>query len=182
MTIHIIGTGDTAEKWNGIGPSIGVNDAYKFGHPLSFLILVNTPNQFQHSRLEIIKKTVCKEVYTNSPTLWSKFFGNIHELYTRKWSGGDKLSRNYIYHSRTSPFVGLSLAHSWGFNNLVMWGVDMMTHHKFGKGTSGHFQEVKQYLSFIHTLKQHGTKVSIGCRGTVFDDHLPVWDKEKVSV
>jgi hypothetical protein len=181
MTIHIIGTGETAKKWDGSGPSIGVNDCAKWGYPVNYLLLLNQPHQFQSSRLETIISTKAGQVYTNVPSSWEKYFQHVNQVYFRSWSSGSKVSKNTLYHSKTSPFVGISLAYSWGFNKIVLWGVDFVNHHRYGKDQSGHVQEMMRYMSFIKALKDQ-VKVFIGSKGTAFDDHLPVWSKELLSV
>jgi hypothetical protein len=181
MTIHIIASGETGAKWDGIGPSIGVNDAAKWGYGLDYLLLLNSPGQFQQSRLETILKTKVKKVYTNLEPVWKKHFDNTHKIHLRKWSVGEKISPNYIYHSHTSPFVGISLAYSWGFNKIVLWGVDLMTHRHFGIGQNKHFPEVNKFRTFALALKEKGVRVFIGSRGTAMDEFLPVWDKESIN-
>lgn len=182
MTIHIIASGESGSKWNGEGPSIGVNDSWKWGHPTDYLLLLNFPNQFQSSRLDTILQSKPKKVYSNVPSSWTRHFDNVVDLKLRRWSSTSKLSKNYIFHSNTSPFVGISLAYSWGFNHIVLWGVDMITHHRYGKGQSGFFQEFDKYRTFINALKNQGVQVHLGATGTALDHILPVWNKEKLTV
>lgn len=182
MTIHVVASGETGSKWDGIGPSIGCNDAAKWGHKLDFLLLLNGPNQFQYSRLETIIKSTPKKVYTNMPSVWEKYFPNCNRVFLRRWSAGDKLNPNYTYHSGTSPFVAISLAYSWGFNKIVLWGVDLVNHERFGIGKTKHFQELQKFRTFAQALKEKDVKVFIGSRGTAMDSFLPVWDKESVNV
>lgn len=180
MTIHIIASGETAGKWDGIGPSIGVNDAWKWGYPTDYLILLNIPGQFQPSRLEVIKSSKPRKLYTNVPASWKNHFDHIETITPlRRWSAGEPVKQSIIYHSKTSPFVAISLAYSWGFNQVVLWGVDMVTHQRYGHGQSGHVQEMMKYQTYIKALKDKGVRVVIGSRGTAFDNILPVWDKEK---
>jgi hypothetical protein len=180
MTMHIIACGDTGEKWDGQGPSIGVNDAWRWGHPTDYLILLNSPHQFQSSRLETIKASKPKKVYTNLPSQWSPYFDQVNQISPlRRWSSGEPVKKSIYYHSNTSPFVALSLAFTWGFTEAVMWGVDMITHQRYGKQGSGHVQEMLKYQSYINALKNHGMTVFIGSKGTAFDNILQVWEKEK---
>jgi hypothetical protein len=182
MTIHLIASGETGSKWPGIGPSIGCNDSGKWGHPIDFLLLLNRPSQFPPSRLETIIRTKPKKVYTNMPYAWNKYFENIHELIPlTRWTRDKKARKGTYYHSNTSPFVGLSMAQTWGFNNVVMWGVDLITHHKYGKEGKGHIQEMLRFDSYIKALQADGMKIFIGSRGTAFDNLLPVWDKNLIN-
>jgi hypothetical protein len=182
MTIHIIGSGETGSKWSGIGPSIGCNDSFKWGHPIDFLLLLNRPSQFQESRREVILSTKPKKVYTNMPYVWEKYFKDVHELSPlRRWSSGSPVKKGIYYHSSTSPFVGLSMAYNFGFNNVVMWGVDLITHQKYGRGQDGHIREMLKFNSFIKAIQAQGMKVYIGSKGTAFDSILPVWDKQLIN-
>lgn len=183
MTIHIIASGDTGAKWPGTGPSIGVNDAWKWEHPTDYLVLLNLPSQFQQSRLEVIKNSQPKKVFTNTPSPWDKYFENTHMISPlRRWSKGEPVKKSIIYHSNTSPFVAISLAYSWGFNKIVLWGVDMVTHHRYGKGQAAHVQEMLKYQSYLQAIKLHGVDVFLGSKGTAFDHILPVWNRHKVTV
>src|SRR5690606_21079836 len=113
-TIHIIACGDTGAHWDGSGPSIGVNDCWKWGNPVDFLVLLNTPGQFQPSRLEVIKASKPKKLFTNLPSQWSPYFDTIEQIGLRRWSSGDPFKRGTLYHASTSPMVAISLAAMWG--------------------------------------------------------------------
>lgn len=185
MTIHIIACGETGSKWDGEGPSIGVNDCYKWGHSVDYLVLVNAPGQFQGSRLEMIGNTPFRKLYTNMPQTWSSYFETkgvvmkVEKLFLSRWSKGNKLNKNNVYHGMTSPFVAVSLAHHWGFNKIVMWGVDLVNHHRYGKKAPGHVSEMMRFKSFFHELHKAGTQVYLGSLGTAFDNLLPVFNKER---
>jgi len=179
MTIHVVASGSSASHWKGQSPSIAVNDAAKWGYPVDYLILVNTPSQFQFSRLEDIKATQCKKVYTNSPFAWKQYFGDkVHQLYMNRWSPSDGVKKNKIYHSSTSPFVAISLAYSWDFTKIILWGVDFMNHPSYGKGTSKHTAEMLRYQAFFKALEKEGVKVYLGATGSVFENIIPIWNPE----
>jgi hypothetical protein len=180
VPIHIIACGDTGKHWDGSGPSIGVNDCEKWGHKVDYLILLNSPGQFQASRLETIKASKPHKVYTNMPSQWSAYFDQVNLIAPlRRWGKGEPIRNGVYYHSNTSPFVALSMAYSWQFKQIVLWGVDLVTHHRYGKDGSGHVQEMMKFQSYFHALKSHGVEVFIGAKGTAFDNILPVWEKEK---
>jgi hypothetical protein len=183
MILHIIATGETASQWDGLGPSIGVNDCYKWGHKVDNLLLLNHPNQFQPSRLETILKTKCDKVYTNVFYSWERHFKNLHTVSPlRRWSSGSPLKGSVFYHASTSPIVALSMGYNWGHSHLIMWGVDMMNHHKYGTDQPGHVREMRAYHSFITALKNKGVQVYIGAKGTAFDNMLPVWEPKNILV
>jgi hypothetical protein len=176
MTYHVIACGQTAQHWNGEGPSIGVNDAAKWGHPLDNLILVNAPNQFQSSRLDVILKTKSK-IWSSMPEFWDMHFSNIHRMTLRKWTTGEKAKRGsgIIHHSNTSPFVALSMAYDMGASKIVLWGVDLINHPNYGKNTKSHINEMMKFASYINAIKAEGVEVFIGENGTAFDNLLPTF-------
>lgn len=182
MTIHVISCGESGAKWHGQGPSIGVNDCAKWGYPIDYLVLLNLPSQFQYSRFETIKETKPRKVLTNTPNAWAKYFENVQQIPLSKWSSTTKLMNSVTYHSNTSPFVAISLAHQWGFKKIVLWGVDFITHPRYGKQGTGHVREMIKYVSFIKALNSSGTNVYLGSLGTALDNHLQVWNSEKVAI
>jgi len=180
MTIHIIGLGSSAQHWNGEGPSIGVNDSNRWGHNLNYLLLLNSPNQFEANRFEIIRNTQVQKVYTCYPNQWKAVMSvPVVEFVSRQWAHSNrlqKISTNYLYHSKTSPFAAISLAFSWGFKNIVLWGVDMVDHQTYKPG-NGFFQnEYTSYKTFCQSLKEKGCEVFLGCEGSNLK-FLPVWQK-----
>ena len=182
MTINIIACGKSAENWDGSGISIGCNDAFKFGHSLNYLLLLNSPSQFEHSRLEIIKNTQVQKVYTCYPNQWRTLLGsNIHEFISRQWSHSNRLqkvSTNYLYHSKTSPFAAISLAFSWGFKKIILWGVDMIDHPTYRPGNGAFQSEYASYKTFIQSLNAAGCEVILGSEGSNLN-FLPIWDRQQ---
>lgn len=179
MTIHIIGLGETAKHWDGSGPSIGCNDAAMWGHELNYLVLLNTPNQFAPERMEYIKNTKAK-VYADHPNQWNKYFDNVHEFNSRQWSPSNKLekiSKNYLYHSKTSPFAAISLAYSWGFTNIILWGVDFKDHKIYKPGNDSFLNEFTAYKTFWQALQKAGVNLYLGHEGSNLN-FLPIWQAQ----
>lgn len=188
MTFHCVASGETGAKWSGQGPSVGCNDVAKWGYPVDYLVLLNTPSQFQHSRLDDIKKTRFETLYTTIPSVWRNCYCNhftqaliivvktkIEELFIRKWSPSTKLSKNYVYHSKTSPLVAMSLAYNMGATEIVLWGVDFKTHHRYREGQQYFFGEMRQYQTFIQALEKAGVKVYLGAEGSTLQNIVPIW-------
>lgn len=180
MTINIVALGETAKHWDGSGPSIGVNDASRWGHDLNYLVLLNGPAQFTPERLEHIKNTNCSKVYADWPTHWEKHFpGKVHEFNSRQWSPSnrlEKLSKNYLYHSKTSPFGAISLAYSWGFTEIILWGVDFKDHKHYRPGDDRFINEFTAYKTFCLALQKVGVNVYLGHEGSNLN-FLPIWQK-----
>jgi hypothetical protein len=176
MTYHIVACGQTAQHWNGEGLSIGVNDAEKWGYFLNNLVIVNAPNQFQDSRLKTIQRSRPGKVWSNMPEFWDRHFKNIERLHLLRWTKGEKIRQGVIHHSSTSPFVAVSLAYNLGAKQIVLWGVDLINHPNYGKGTRKHISEMLLWDSYIYALKAEGVQIFIGARGTSFDALIPLWN------
>ncbi len=116
---------------------IGVNDAWKFGKQIDELCLINRPRHFQMpalysecSRLDVIKETKIKR-FTTLTTLvreWSEYFpleiiNTIGVTRYRK-----SVTPGQIYHTENSPFSAMSLAVNYGYDEIVLWGVDFIDH------------------------------------------------------
>jgi len=180
MKCNVIACGASSKHVDGIGPSIMVNDGLKCGHQPDYLMLLNTPNQFTHDRLNTIKATNPKKVYTTFPNGWNRLFPNheVVQLNLRSWSPSNKLqkiSRNYLYHSKTSPFAAISLAFTWGFNQVVLYGVDMIDHHTYKPGTGAFINEFTSYKTFCASLKEAGCNVYLGHKESSLN-FLPIWN------
>jgi hypothetical protein len=164
MRINIIGVGESARHWKGEGPSIGVNDVIRFGYQPTYLLVLNTPNKFSTERLNHIKQIRSQKVFTDYPNTWADFLTvPIEEVKSRLYNANEKkperLSRNYIYHARTSPFVAISLAYAWGYNEIILYGVDFKTHKTYTEGTRAFNQEFERYRIFCDSLRKEGVSV-----------------------
>jgi len=179
MTIHILACGSSAKNYKGQLPCIGVNDAGKWGYTIDHLLVLNEPNKFTAERLEVIKNTRAIFI-TNTPNQWVRVLGhNVDEFNSRKWSASNriqKISKNYLYHSKTSPFAAISLAYSWECDEIVLWGVDMVDHRTYSpKGSIGEFtNEYNAFKTFSMALNDVGVKVYLGNEGSNLK-FLPIW-------
>jgi hypothetical protein len=179
MTIHLVACGDSAKHYKGQTPSIGVNDMIKWGYQPTYLLILNTPNQFTPDRMELIKRTRPHKLYTDNPNNWKSIFSRVEDFKSRSWSHSNrlqKISKNYLYHSKTSPFAAMSLAFTWGFSDIVLWGVDMVNHHVYHPGAGAFVNEYANYKSFIMSLKEAGVNVFLGHEGSTLN-FLPIWQK-----
>ena len=182
MTIHVLAAGDSAKHYKGQTPSIAVNDGFKWGYQPTYLLILNTPNQFSPDRMEVMQRTRPHKLYTDNPNNWKSMFTHVEEFKSRGWSHSNrlqKISKNYLYHSKTSPFAAISLAFSWGFTEIVLWGVDMVNHRVYSpNGNEGSFiNEMASYKTFIASLNDAGVKVFLGHEGSNLK-FLPVWQPQ----
>jgi hypothetical protein len=174
MTINIIGCGKTAQHWNGMGNSIGVNDCFRYGFHPDYLIILNTPNQFTPDRMEFIKKTSPKQIFSNSPSAWSSHLKcDVEPFNSAQWANSNKIKKQ-LFHSKTSPFAAISLAHTWGFKDIILWGVDFVDHKTYKPGEGSFLNEYVSYKTFTEALKNDGVNVYLGHVGSSLD-FLPIY-------
>jgi len=66
-----------------------------------------------------------------------------------------------------------------GAKRLILWGVDMMTHHAYYKGSKRGDSEIALYKRFFVECKRIGVEVYLGAEGTAYDKVLPLWKEEQ---
>lgn len=138
----ILGCGETGAFMpdDSVAYVIGVNDCNKFGKPIDELLTINRPRHFQMpalyrecSRLTVIQETELKKLTTLTTLAmeWEEYFpGNVQTIGVTRWR--KSVIKEQIYHTDNSPFTAMSLAVSYGFEEIVLWGVDFID-HKFLK-------------------------------------------------
>lgn len=175
MICSIIGLGNSAKDWHKTpcDLSIGVNDCLKWGKDPDQLVLINFERKFTTERLKLIKPTKAK-VWTHTST-WKKHFPQAEVIRLTPFVFG--IHKGLIYCSKTSPFVAMSLAWKQGAKDIILWGVEFLTHGSYRKGTKHGEYEIKQYLKFVEQLKKHGVRVWLGASGAAFDGLVPVWQQ-----
>lgn len=171
-TIHIIACGESAKHWTGQGPALGVNDAGKWGYPLDNLLVCNRPTVFNGERLQAIISTKVKTFYSWKGA-WAEWFPNWKKLNLVTWYG--TLNPKQVYSSNTSPFIAISLAYTLGYNEIVLWGVDMINHKVFHGNNPQTQREVTDYMDMISQMKVNGVNVYLGANGSILDDKLSLW-------
>ncbi len=164
----VLGCGPSGADWDGKGFCIGVNDCLKFGKPVSALVCVNW--KFEVPREKIIRETVAPEGFYSQSDYWchQPYFKQIHTDYFKVYKPYDLKK---IYHSRTSPFIAISLAAYLGHKEIVIYGVDF-DDHPIIKDDALEF-EISQYLNLIRFLEKEGIKVYLGVAKGCFKDLIP---------
>lgn len=179
MLINVIGLGESASKWDGSGDSIGVNDAFKLGHKLQRLVLLNAPNEFESDRLQTIRKTEVDFVYT----CWREWsrpdygLNNVVHFNYNVWQG--KLlpkGTKQFQTSKTSPFCAISIAYNLGYDEIVLWGVDFKTHPVWNQTNYNFSYEIKNYQQLCEQLKARGIIVYSSELSIL---KLPIWNKQQ---
>lgn len=71
----------------------------------------------------------------------------------------------------------MSLAYNMGATEIVLWGVDFKTHHRYREGQQYFLGEMRQYQTFIQALEKVGVKVYLGAEGSALGKIVPIWTK-----
>lgn len=163
--ISIIGCGETGALWDGQGPSLGVNDCEKFGKRVDYLLIVNAAGKFSPERYRTIESSRPKMMFSQLKR-WGEVFTNFKHIPIKEWRGTE-IEPKTIYHSKTSPFVAISLAYCLGYSEAVLYGVDFKTHHAFAPGKPDFEYEKIRYEKFCQMLdEKYGFKVFLGAEGS----------------
>lgn len=186
MTISVVACGDSAKEWykTPCHISIGVNDCFKFGHEVDYLVLVNSPFKFEPrrptnngvNRLETIIDSTPKKVYVHNSN-WRSYFkhkSQVENIAMRDYHG--RYLKGRVYFSKTSPFVATTLAASLGAKDIILWGVDMVNHWRFQPGKKEFDSELSVYCDLFEQLEKNGIKCWIGNDNTVLSKYLKVYD------
>jgi len=175
MVVSIAACGESGSEWykTPCDLSIGVNDIFKFGHPVNQLLLINSPNQFEKSRLETIKSTKFDKVLTHSGT-WDKIFPQNERIRLQSFS--KHLKKGHVYSSKTSPFVAASLAFNMGASDIILHGVDLISHPAIKDKLLNY--EIRQIQNFTRMMSDQGTKTWLAKDYGALTKFLPVWLKD----
>src|SRR5688572_18680672 len=111
--ISIIACGETGSRWDGKGPSLGVNDCENHGKRVDYLLLLNARGKFGPERIRVIEATRHKMCFSHL-NRWAETFTNFKHIPITNWHGTEILPKT-IYHSKTSPFAAISLAFALGY-------------------------------------------------------------------
>jgi hypothetical protein len=177
----ILGCGETGMFMPvGVGAYvIGVNDANKFSKPIDELVFINRPRHFQEpalytesSRLTVIKNTKVKKIVTLTTLAreWEDYFpGQVHTITVTRWR--KSVNKDQVYHVDNSPFTAMSLAVTYGYDTIVLWGVDFVNHRFLKPETSA------------PAFNQFAFAVSKYCK--IYKGHsdsnlnLPIWSSQQ---
>jgi hypothetical protein len=174
MLATVVALGSSARDWKPRGLTIGVNEYLMWGRQADIMVTVNAPHKFSSDEMNYICQHKGK-VLTNSIHQWSKYFPQAEPL---KHMGPFNLrvQKGRIYSSSTSPMIAISYAMQQGATEVVLYGVDMLNHDKFSKGTKHGDHEISVYNRFFTSVEKSGNRVYLGATGTAFDQTLPLWD------
>ena len=173
MIVSIVAVGESGSEWfkTPCDYSIGVNDCQKWNHPVNELLLINQPKSFTPSRLETIKSTKFDKVLTHSGT-WDKIFPQNERIRLQSFS--KHLKKGHVYSSKTSPFVALSLAFNLGATDVILHGVDLISHPAIKDKLLNY--ELRNFDKITCMMADQGCKVWLGKDYGVLTKFLPVWN------
>lgn len=181
--VSIIGCGDSAKEWvnTPCDLSIGVNDCFKFGHQVDYLLCFNPPWKFQprkqngyQDRLSVMKQSKPKKFITCLDD-WKKYFlfTEVEMIDPRLF--GKHFNKGTVYHAKTSPFAAMSYAFNMGAKDIILWGVDFLNHSELQPGKRETEFEIEEYVRFAKIIEEHGTRVWIGNSETELNKYFEVW-------
>jgi hypothetical protein len=170
MIISVIGLGQTAEGWHNTpcDLSIGVNDCARFGKNTDWLVVIN--RKFPTDREAIIKASECKKVFTTID-YWKKQFPKAEWIRLQQFS--KHVKKGHVYSSKTSPFVALSLAFNAGARDVILFGVDLVSHPVIKDKLRDY--ELRQFERFCRAIVAQGTRVWVSSYDSSLSRFLSVW-------
>lgn len=181
MTCFVIGCGDSGKDWftHPHDVSIGSNDSIKHGRDTDYLVLINALQGFKREkeRLDLIQSSKAK-ILTNSDS-WKSMFRDYEKI--KLVTFHKYLKKGMVYSSKSSPFVAASIAFNMGAKDIVLWGVDMNTHHLFNPENKLRDYEVRKFESLAKLMKAQGTMMCVSSAESALSKVLPVYRLERVT-
>lgn len=171
MICHVLGLGESIKDFKEYeGYRIGVNDIYRHTY-CDRVVVVNDFKKLPERKDYI---DACRPL----DGLWShlkiwQFHPEYSKLSFQPWNGVFK--EKTVFSGKSSPFIALTMAYSMGFKEIVLWGVDMVTHDRIKDKTK--IVELNNFTTFISEIEKRGVKVFKGSEYSALK--LPVWKASK---
>jgi hypothetical protein len=181
-TIFVLGLGETLKFFRDFdSPKIGVNDIWA-KVKTEMVVCVDPPRRFTASRLAVIKTCTPKMFYSNIDD-WKEFKDCFYwKTATHGIIKDQPFNENHIYHSVNSPFIACNLAYHLGAQQIVMYGVDFLSHSKL-KGTLIMEKILKDFSWLNENYKKRGVTLYVGHAGSRLAEILPLWsDKTSLNL
>lgn len=181
MTCFIIGCGSSGRDWftHPHDVSIGCNDSIKHGRDTDYLVLINALQGFKREKekLDLIQSSRAK-VLTNSDS-WKSMFRDYEKI--KLVTFHKHIKKGIVYSSKSSPFVAASIAFNMGAKDIVLFGVDMNTHHLFNPENKLRDYEVRNFERLSKLMAAQGTTMWISSNESALSKVLPVYQFERVT-
>lgn len=182
MIISVVACGDSAKHWNKTpcDMSIGVNDCFKFGYDVDYLLCVNAPHLFQPNakngytnRLYTILQSKPKRFITSLCPEWRKYRYDVDCIHIQRF--GKYFRKGINYFSKTSPFIAINYAYNLGAKDIILWGIDFLNHPVYKPGKRGTDFEIEEYMRLIGLIQNDGVKVWLGNSSTMLNKYLELY-------
>lgn len=173
MLVNIIGLGESASHWDGTGFSIGINDAFKWGHKTNCLVVSNMPIKFPQNRLDIIKRSKPLKFYSPLQA-WKQYFPDMVEIKLRSWDG--HLYNKTVISTDTSASIAMDLARQLRATKIILWGVDFKTHGTYHPGNPDSKTEFRQLEHIVRAFREVGVNVFLGAKGSELEKFLTIYE------
>ena len=169
MVVFIIGCGSTAEGWfnHPHDLSIGVNDCLKWGKDTEWLLVVN--RKFSAEREAIIRRSKPQKFFTTIP-YWQDVFPKHETLRLQRYP--KRVKKGHVYSSKTSPFIALSMAFNAGAKDVVLFGVDLVSHPVIKDKLRDY--ELRNFAHICQEMASQGTKVWVSSKESSLSKFLPL--------
>jgi hypothetical protein len=174
-TIFVLGLGETLRFFKDHNaPKIGVNDIWS-KVKTEMVVCIDRPEKFTTPRLNTIKDCTPKIFYSYLDD-WrnSKPSSHYWKAPTKSILKGEVFHEGTIYHSLNSPFVACNIAYLLGAKNIVMYGVDFMSHSKL-KGSTAISKIISDFQWLNESIKKRGSTIYIGHTATKLNGALELW-------
>lgn len=170
MKALIIGRGESAEMVAGFDLYVGVNDC---AYPVNHLICIDPPFVFQPSRQQSIIKHPAK-LFTQLPSWANLRQAELINLSRVRHSVEDLKTKQAYPYSNNSPFVAVCHAYFMGADEIVMAGVDMVSHQSLSQPKK--VEAIQKHYSLLHSeLKRLGCRLYLLKRFGILSDVIPIW-------
>lgn len=174
-TVFILGLGETLKFFKDFDkPKIGVNDIWAKVQT-EMVVCIDRPEKFTATRLDVIKNCTPK-IFFSYLNNWKESKKNSYywKAPIKGIEKGEVFKEGVIYHSVHSPFVACNIAYLLGAKNIVMYGVDFLSHSKL-KGLNAISKIVSDFNWLNENLKKRGVNLYIGHSASRLSESLPVW-------
>lgn len=171
MIVEVLGLGESLEFYQANeNTTVGVNDIWK-KVKTDYVVCVDVPSVFNAERLGAIRATNCKGFYSQCLE-WSSLpnFKKI-EFAGSRGSFFDFDTDKFCY-SNSSAFVAVVLAYKLGATEIIMHGVDFISHKHF-KGHS-YDKAILDFRNLQKELEKRFVLLSVGNKFSALSNFLPV--------
>lgn len=149
---------------------VGVNDC---AYPVNHLICIDPPFVFEHSRRIAIINHPAK-LFTHLPS-WSNLRqAELINLSRVRHSVEDLRTKQAYPYSNNSPFVAVCHAYFMGATEIVMAGVDMVSHQSLSQPKK--VEAIQKHYSLLHAeLKRNRCRLYLLKRFGILSEFIPIW-------